>query len=863
MKTLSLILIFTLTAINICSNSIYYYYDGKRVELTVDSTKLNIITTPDFRKESLRELSCNFIAMNSNRSLRNQSLFSGTIKIDNTLKYKDLIQTVRSNSEIICAAPYFRVNDSVSIGTSCYFYVKLKQLKDSLILQKLAKEQNVQVIGPNKFMPLWYCLSLTSKSQCNSVEMSNIFFESGFFEDVDPSFIFSFQPSCTNDTNFGQLWGLRNTANPNVDINVCEAWNITRGSGVTVAVLDQGIFLQHNDLSANILAISYDAQSGTSPSIFNNEIHGTHVAGTVAAIRNNSLQVVGVSPEAELLSVSHDMDPTTATIAEELADGINWAWQNGADVINNSWGDQGGDAPALHSILLENAISDALTLGRNNKGCVVVFASGNRSVMDYPAYVNSDILTVGAIDNTGQRSIFSQQNSSGFGNTLDVVAPGSDILSTTPNQNIGLISGTSMAAPHVSGIAALILSIRPDLTQAQVCQAIESTCQRVGGYSYTNNANHPNGLWNQEMGYGLVNAYAAVYSVAPRIDGPIDVYISQPATYSVVNVPSGTSVTWSITGGTIISGQGTNSVTISICSGASATLTATLSGTVNQVLNKVIESHKGEITVSTDINHFDITYTYPNATSYDWIVPATVTSNLGNGNINNTASNTIEIYPISHYGIDDVYVRAHNGNCVSEWNHVHIPLARATLNLNYCYLTPWRPEPFYATVADNAFDATTEPGEFFWYFDGELFECKNEGYIQSWDWPCGAHELTVTAIIQGVETISDIYAFDGTCYSPVSAWHPAYPNPVGDELVVERNEEYERGIPASAGMTKESAVTVQLFSKDQTTLVYSKTEPADVKQIRINTSKLKDGIYFLNIVEGKEKTAKQLVVVKH
>ena len=153
---------------------------------------------------------------------------------------------------------------------------------------------------------------------------------------------------------FSQQWGLKNNSYSDIDINATAAWDITRGAGVKVAVVDQGIDPNHNDLKANFHTLSYDAQSGKSPSVFvSGNTHGTHVAGTVAAVWNNNLQVVGVAPEAKIVRVSHDLY-LSSTFSAELADGISWAWKNGADVITNSWGDQGGAYyNRMHSTILE------------------------------------------------------------------------------------------------------------------------------------------------------------------------------------------------------------------------------------------------------------------------------------------------------------------------------------------------------------------------------------------------------------------------------------------------------------------------------------------------------------------------------
>lgn len=145
--------------------------------------------------------------------------------------------------------------------------------------------------------------------------------------------------------------------------------------------------------------------------------------------------------------------------------------------------------------------------GRLGKGAVVVFASGNKSkeVSDYPGNFNPDILVVGSINNSKNRSSFSS-----YGLSLDITAPGEDILSTIPGNKVEVKSGTSMAAPHVSGVAALVLSVNPNLTRKQVVDIIEKSANKGLSYSFINDSSHKNGLWNNEVGYGIYNAYSAL-----------------------------------------------------------------------------------------------------------------------------------------------------------------------------------------------------------------------------------------------------------------------------------------------------------------------------------------------------------------
>ena len=212
-----------------------------------------------------------------------------------------------------------------------------------------------------------------------------------------------------------------------------------------------------------------------------------------------------------IMSISHTLNTTTTTISSDLASGIGYARIHGASVINNSWGDQGGRLyNNLHSAVLEDAIKTAIKTGRNGKGMVVLFASGNynKNGVDYPGNCSPDILVVGSINKSYNRSDFSS-----YGNSLDIVAPGSDILSTMPGNKIDFMSGTSMATPHVAGVAALILSLNPDLTGKEVVDIIEKSAQKIGPYTYTKTSDRTNGTWNQEVGYGLCNAFAAVSTV--------------------------------------------------------------------------------------------------------------------------------------------------------------------------------------------------------------------------------------------------------------------------------------------------------------------------------------------------------------
>lgn len=497
MKKYILIAITLLFYFGATAQEYYYYYKGKKCSLTLNTRKINVTTTTKFSKEQINIPEIEVLSLEV--STRKDAMF-GTINIDSTIsdsQYDKIVSELKKNKNVIAVHPNYLTPQKQEIGMSSYLYVRLKKDNDIDLLKKLSEQKHVVIVERNKFLPLWYTLVCTENTPENTLNVANYFYETGLFASAVPDFL-SNDATCTNDPEFSQLWGLNNVSYPNVDVNACDAWSIARGNGVTIAVLDEGIELTHVDLQSNISTISYDTESNTSPSNIWGS-HGTHCAGIIGALRNNNTQVVGLAPECTLMSVSNSLMETENSRIKR-ADGINWAWKHGADVINNSW-----ISPVQYDII-DEAIDSALTYGRNGKGTIIVFATGNNgNIVSYPANSNSGIIAVGAIEENGYRASFSN-----YGTELDVVAPGVSILSTIRYNNIFTFSGTSQAAPYVSALAGLLLSLNPNLTYKNVATIIESTAQKVGGYSYSINANRPNGTWNNLMGYGLIDAYAAV-----------------------------------------------------------------------------------------------------------------------------------------------------------------------------------------------------------------------------------------------------------------------------------------------------------------------------------------------------------------
>ncbi len=342
------------------------------------------------------------------------------------------------------------------------------------------------------------------------------------FAAAEPEFLYHDLLS-SNDTYFNNQWGLRNTgqwgaSGVGIDIKAEQAWAITTGSAnIRTAIFDHGFEMNHPDLSGNTFGTGYDAETNTTPATVRGA-HGTACAGITGAVQNNGIGVSGVAPGTRLMSVSINL--TFANTPQQLANGFNWSWQNGAAVISNSWG---GYSP---STIIEDGINNALNNGRGGLGTVVVFAAGNENntAIRYPGGAIPRILVIGALSPCGERKNPSSCDGEGwgscFGNQLDVMAPGVKIPTTDQQGTAGYSSteytqtfnGTSSACPAAAGVAALVLSANPNLTVQQVNDIIEQNAQKVRTdlYTYATTAGRPNGTWNNQMGYGLVNAHASV-----------------------------------------------------------------------------------------------------------------------------------------------------------------------------------------------------------------------------------------------------------------------------------------------------------------------------------------------------------------
>jgi len=329
----------------------------------------------------------------------------------------------------------------------------------------------------------------------------------------------------SNDTLFTGLWGLHNTGQnilgitgtPGADISATAAWDLSTGSDqVIVAVVDTGVFYSHDDLFANIWTNpgetagngKDDDHNGyiddihgwnfitNTPDPLDDNGHGTHVSGTIGAMGNNGIGVTGVNWQVRIMALKAFNAGGSGDTSDAVS-AILYAKANGASVISNSW-----NGPTYIQ-----SLKDAIDVSQ----AVVVCAAGNSDQSpnlnndDYPqypaSYTSANIVSVAATDQTDQLASFSHYGPV----SVDLAAPGVNVLSTNQSGGYDFKSGTSMATPHVSGVAALVKSVNPSLTNIQIKNIILST------------VDVKDSLAGKVSTGGRLNAYHAVLSSAPPI----------------------------------------------------------------------------------------------------------------------------------------------------------------------------------------------------------------------------------------------------------------------------------------------------------------------------------------------------------
>tara|TARA_B100001287_G_scaffold69713_1_gene57398 strand:- start:1937 stop:3688 length:1752 start_codon:yes stop_codon:yes gene_type:complete len=351
---------------------------------------------------------------------------------------------------------------------------------------------------------------------------------------------------CSNDPLYERQWYLENTGapiqyngTPGADVQINDAWNISKGTDIIVAVLDSGIDTLHPEFSGRLLP-GFDAFATDSTNTngypllnFDENAHGTACAGIIGAAQDNEIGISGVAPEAILVPVrifvyiefNNQIVPFTNMNA--LLTGSAYSWNTiGADVISCSAGltEEFINLLTIDTTICNEELLMAHTQGRNGKGTTMFFSAGNENSPNvlWPANLNETI-AVGASDMCDTRKrpgdCSGENWGSDYGETLDLVAPGVKIATCdisgspgyTGNDYALTFNGTSAACPIAAGIGALLLAENPLLTSDEVRHLLNITSEKVEPYIY--DSINSDGSWNEEVGHGRINAYIALTQV--------------------------------------------------------------------------------------------------------------------------------------------------------------------------------------------------------------------------------------------------------------------------------------------------------------------------------------------------------------
>ncbi|TCV85456.1 MULTISPECIES: S8 family serine peptidase [Methylomonas] len=305
-----------------------------------------------------------------------------------------------------------------------------------------------------------------------------------------------------NDPQFANAWHLSKIQSPN-------AWDVSKADGITIAILDSGVDGTHPDLAAHMVPGWNAVDSGSVTADING--HGTAVAGAAAAVTNNASGVAGVAWNAKIMPIRITNDAGGYAYWSDVARGLNWAVDNGADVANLSY-----------------AASDSATVASaaqymRSKGGLVLVAAGNDG-LDPGLADNINLIVVSATDANDAKASFSN-----YGKYIDVAAPGVSILTTNNGGTYAAWYGTSLATPVAAGVVALIQAANPKLTPDNVEKILKSSADKVSGVNFDPNYGY---------GYGRVNAAnaikTAINTVSSDSQAPIAAILS-PSAGSVVS----------------------------------------------------------------------------------------------------------------------------------------------------------------------------------------------------------------------------------------------------------------------------------------------------------------------------------------
>ena len=539
-------------------NNFYYKYKEKKL-LDIDQKKLSVKFSKELNLRGMKNIvdkTEKFIPEKSRR-------VSNNILLVESKTFEDLeiaVNSLLNESDVISVQRVFSTKDE---QVELYFDDEIcVQFIDGVPqdeINQLIKYHNLKVTYKSSVAP-FYIFRINRGNDAlkvsNQIAVKNniLFAHPNFYSDAlkknhNPED--EYYKRQFNFNNTGQATR-RGTATVGADIKMPLAWDISLGSSsIQVTVLDDGLDLNHEDISSSKIIQGYDfADDDNNVQPVGENAHGTNCSGLIAA-DHNYVGIAGISPNSKLQMMKIFDDNGNGAAGGDIARAIDSAWIQGADVLSNSWGYSTADTNFIPAI--REALVRATTQGRDGKGCVVVFAAGNTANrqnnnvgwVNFPGNIAS-VITVGASDRNDEVAFYSPNSDPTENIYIDLVAPShrayisqietegleiwsTDIMGTDgynsgtqdtmagdPNGHYdGNFGGTSAACPQVAGAAALLLAMDAEQTRSEIYDILISTADKVGGYNYSIVTERPGA--SLELGFGRLNVYQALKQLPYRV----------------------------------------------------------------------------------------------------------------------------------------------------------------------------------------------------------------------------------------------------------------------------------------------------------------------------------------------------------
>lgn len=503
----------------------------------IESDKLLVVFKPGVNAEQKQEV---FKACNAIREYVHYP--SPVISICSVTDKQQAEKYLKANALVDYVSFFIADGKGNRAGVLNTFFVKLN---DEAFLPQLTRDLKsigVQVITKDAYMPNRYICTTNKQVPLNTIEITELISKSAWCEYAAPDYLF-FPIACSNDALYPRQWAISNTGSAvqgnglaDADMDVDSAWTITTGSPtIKISIIDSGVDTLHADLMPNLLpgkdAVG-DSTGGYPSPQYDEDGHGTCCAGIVAAVKDNNQGIAGIAPSCKIIPVRSFFYATIpggsvvipVSTGNIFSTAISWSWQVAqADVLSNSW----GLPPDFMAILpngvtpVNDAIHQAAANARNGKGVPMFFSSGNDNDSTGSLWPGNLLETIAVnatsmCDERKNPDDCSNENWGGnWGGEIDFSAPGvwvpsTDMLGTngfTNSDYYNFFNGTSAACPNAAGVAALVLSVRPELTAEEIRGILANTADKV---TYTYDSIRPYGPWCREVGYGRINAYRAV-----------------------------------------------------------------------------------------------------------------------------------------------------------------------------------------------------------------------------------------------------------------------------------------------------------------------------------------------------------------